>query len=717
MSTPPERPAASDAAWATRVIAALSSISDAVYFLDRDDRFTWLNPAAERLLAHPAADLLGRSVWEAFPALMGTDVPTIYHLARETQQMHEVEVVYEPLDRWLGGWVHPDPDGALVVFFRDIHERRTLDEERAAESSLIRAVLNALPARIAILDRDGTILTTNAPWEAGGGSDGKLLASQKGDNYLEVCHARAAAGDHDARAALEGLEAIFERRAPSFTLDYSAPSQARRSGDRTWWHLQAFGIDERPRVVISHTDITDRVTAEHRAAWQARHDHLTALPNRAALHEILGEALLEDDGGGQVTVLYMDVDGFKHVNDSLGHAAGDLLLRELASRLAHRTRPTDVVARLGGDEFVVVARDCDAAAGEALAERFRSVFDEPFELADNRLSLTVSIGIATSDSAHARPDQLLRDADVAMYAAKAGGRNRHALFTADMRATLDQRWQISSRLRDAASLGELRLLWQPVVDLSSEQATGAEALLRWHHPHRGVIPPSDFIPVAEENGLIVPITRWLLQVTTAQGAAWARDGLDLDIAVNISAMHFATGTLVDDVLGAVGESGLDPRRLVLELTETSVARNPVQAAEQFTRLREHGIRIAIDDFGAGYSSLSMVAALPADILKVDRTLVAGLSPLGPTAPEAVLAAVTALGAGLGMQVLAEGIETPTQLDLVRRLGCTHAQGFLFSPPVPAEQLGALLADSRQATGKQRLAPMDMDMDQQINAAD
>src|SRR4051794_8721646 len=391
MSSPPEDPRpATDAAWGTRVTEALSSISDAVYFLDRDDRFTWVNAAAERLLAHPAADLLGRTVWEVFPDLRGSELEDAYRRARETGTVQEAEIFSASLDRWLGGWVHPDRDAELVVFFRDVHERRTLDEERAAESSLIRAVLNALPARIAILDGNGRILTTDAPWEAGEGSEGKLLASQRGDNYLEVCRALAEAGNRDARAALEGLEAVFERRALSFSLDYTVTSPGGRSEAETWWHLQAFQIDERSRVVVSHTDITDRVTAEQRAAWQARHDHLTALPNRAALHEILGEALIEDDGGGRVVVLYMDVDGFKQVNDSLGHSAGDLLLRELASRLAHRTRPTDVVCRLGGDEFVVVARDCDATGGEALARRFRSVFDEPFELAGNRLPLTVS---------------------------------------------------------------------------------------------------------------------------------------------------------------------------------------------------------------------------------------------------------------------------------------------------------------------------------------
>src|SRR3954451_20683407 len=713
----PQEGRAGDASWHDRVAGALASISDAVYCLDAEDRFAWLNSAAEHLLERSAGELINRSAWEEYPDLVGSPLYEMYRTARRTGESQHLEFFYGPLDRWFEVRVHPHR-GALAVFFRDVHERRTLDEERAAESSLIRAVLNALPARTAILEVDGTILTTNPAWDAGPGGEGRSLTSHPGENYLELCRAAAAAGHPNAQAVAEGLEAVFQGRASSFSLDYAWARPGARPPEEIWWHVQVFPVDDRRHVVVTHTDITDRVTAEQRAVWQARHDHLTALPNRAALHEAITEALAEDDGGGRVTVLYMDVDGVKQVNDSMGHSTGDLLLRELASRLAHRTRPTDVVGRLGGDEFVVVARDCDAAGGEALARRVCSVFDEPFELAlvfcsasiepfelaGNRLPLTVSIGIAASDPAHARPDELLRDADVAMYAAKAGGGNRHAVFTPELRTALDDRWQISSRLRDAASLGELRLQWQPVVDLSSGEVTGSEALLRWNHPHRGVVPPSDFIPIAEENGFIVPITRWLLKVTAAQGAAWARDRLELGIAVNISAMHLATGTLVDDVLGALEERGLDPRRLAFELTETSVARNPGQAAEQFSRLREHGIRIAIDDFGAGYSSLSMVAALPADILKVDRTLVAGLSPLGPTAPEAVLGAVTALGSALGMQVVAEGIETPTQLDLVRRVGCTHAQGFRLSPPVPAEQLGALLVESRRRTGQQRLPP-------------
>jgi diguanylate cyclase (GGDEF)-like protein len=694
---------AADASWHNRVTDALASISDAVYCLDAEDRFTWLNRAAERLLERSAGELIDRSAWEEYPDLVGSPLYEMYRTARRTGESQHLEFFYGPLDRWFEVRAHPHR-GALAVFFRDVHERRTLDEERAAESSLIRAVLNALPARTAILEVDGTILTTNPAWDAGPGGEGRSLTSHPGENYLELCRAAAAAGHPNAQAVAEGLEAVFQGRASSFSLDYAWARPGARPPEEVWWHLQVFPVDDRRHVVVTHTDITDRVTAEQRAAWQARHDHLTALPNRAALHEAITEALAEDDGGGRVTVLYMDVDGFKQVNDSLGHSTGDLLLRELASRLAHRTRPTDVVGRLGGDEFVVVARDCDATGGEALARRFRGVFDEPFELAGTRLPLTVSIGIATSDAAHAGPDDLLRDADAAMYAAKASGPHRHLVFTPHLRAELEDRWQIATHLRDAASAGEFVVHWQPVVNLRSGEVAGAEALLRWNHPHQRLISPGDFIPVAEETGLIVPITRWLLHATIAQGAAWARDGLDLVISVNISAVHLASGTLVDDVLGAVAEGGLPAGQLLIELTETSLARDLDQATEQFSTLRKHGVRIAIDDFGTGYSSLSAVASLPVDVLKVDRSLVAGTPPNSLAAPEAILGAVSALGSALGLEVLAEGVETAGQLDLARRVGCTYAQGHQLCPPLSAEALGPLLREGRRLTGKQLLPP-------------
>ena len=693
-------PLAADEAWRSRVTDALASISDAVYFVDADDRFTWVNAAAERLLALTAAELLGRTVWEVFPDLRGSELQAAYRRARETGETQEVELFSRSLDRWLGGCVHPGRDDDLVIFFRDVHERRTLDEERAAESSLMRAVLNALPARTAILDQDGTILTTNVAWAAGTAAHGRPFAGGVA-NYLEACRAAAMAGDPDAQVAVDGLEAVLAKRAPSFSLDYASPAPDGRGREPSWWHMQAFPADDRPRVVVTHTDITDRVTAEQRTAWQARHDHLTSLPNRTALYEAIAAALAKVDSG-RVTVLYMDVDGFKHVNDSLGHSAGDLLLRELASRLAHRTRPTDIVGRLGGDEFVVVAHDCDAAGAEALARRFHGVFDEPFELAGTRVLLTASIGIAASAPAHERPEDLLRDADAAMYAAKASGRNQHRVFTPALRTELDERWQIVSRLRDAASTGEFEVHWQPVVHLRSGEVTGCEALLRWNHPQRGLVFPIDFVPVAEESGLIVPITRWLLHDTVAQGVVWARRGLELAIAVNVSAVHLASGTLVDDVLGAVDDGGLRAGQLMIELTETSLARDPDKAAEQFATLRAHGVRVAIDDFGTGYSSLSAVASMPVDVLKLDRSLVVGAGPNSAGAPAAVLNAVSALGAALHMQVVAEGVETGEQVELARRVGCTYAQGFHLSRPLTAERLTTLLEESRRRTGRQLL---------------
>jgi diguanylate cyclase (GGDEF)-like protein len=695
-----ERPPAADGWWHARATEALSAISEAVYFLDSADHVTWLNAAAERLLERPARDLVGRHVFAEFPDLADTALAEAYRSARATRQSQQLEFFYDPLDRWFEVRVHPNHDH-LVAFFRDVHERRTLDDERAAESSLIRSVLNALPARTAILDADGTILTTNAAWAEGTAAEGRPFASRSGANYLDACRAAGVAGNPEARAAVDGLEAVLAGRAPSFSSDYAVRPVGNRARGPTWWQLQVFPVDGGRRVVVTHTDITDRVTAEQRAAWQARHDHLTELPNRAALHEAIAAAV-EEDVGGQVTVLYLDVDGFKQVNDSLGHSTGDLLLRELAARLSHRTRPSDVVGRLGGDEFVVVARDCDASGGEALARRFRSVFDEPFELAGTRLPLTVSIGIASSDPAHARPEDLLRDADAAMYAAKSTGPNQHLHFTPALRTLLEDRWQIASRLRDAAALGQLTVHWQPVVHLATGDVTGCEALLRWQHPQRGLVGPTEFIPVAEDNGLIVPITRWLLQDTLAQAARWLAEGLRLQIAVNVSAVHLSSGTLVDDVLAAVAEHGLQDGSLTLELTETALARDPGQAIDQLTELRQRGVRIAIDDFGAGYSSLSAVASLPADVLKVDRALVAGPLTARATTPAAVLAAVTALGSALDMQVLAEGVETPEQLELVRAVGCTFAQGHHLSRPLPADEFGALLAEGRRQTGGQRL---------------
>jgi diguanylate cyclase (GGDEF)-like protein len=465
-----------------------------------------------------------------------------------------------------------------------------------------------------------------------------------------------------------------------------------------WYHLQASRLDQAGQVVVTHTDVTDRVQAERASAWQARHDDLTELPNRAALHELI-DAELQRPDRLPITVLFLDVDGFKDVNDSLGHEVGDEAIRQVAVRLAGRTRSEDTVGRLGGDEFVVLCRDCDTAGAEVLAQRFQSIFDEPFHLGGRTARLTASIGVVTSrggDPSGTRATDLLRDADLAMYAAKRAGRSRMRVFSPELRDAVQQKVLVAGGLREAIETGQLVLHYQPILHLPTGRVDGVEALVRWQHPERGLLPPGDFIAVAEEYELIDPLTRWVLGAATRQAAEWAGSGLPLLVAVNVSATTLATGTLVDDVAGALAASGLPPDRLIIELTETTVAEDPERAAAQFAALRISGVEVAIDDFGSGFSSLGQLVNIPAGVLKIDRSLVGGAADRRSQSTAAI-AAVVALAKACGMRALAEGVETVEQLTLTATLGCTFAQGYYIAPPMPADELRSWLRE-RTAIG-------------------
>jgi diguanylate cyclase (GGDEF)-like protein len=479
-----------------------------------------------------------------------------------------------------------------------------------------------------------------------------------------------------------------------------------------WYHLQASRLDQAGQVVVTHTDITSRVLAEQTSAWQSRHDALTELPNRAALHELIDAELRRPDRR-PITVLFLDVDGFKDVNDSLGHEVGDDLLRQLAARLAGRTRPEDTVGRLGGDEFIVVFRDCDAAGAEVLAQRFQSIFDEPFDLGGRTARLTASIGVATArggDPSGTRSIDLVRDADLAMYAAKRAGRCRIRVFSPDLRVAAQQKILVAEELREAIETGELVLHYQPILHLPTGRVDGVEALVRWQHPERGLLPPGDFVAVAQEYELIAPLTRWVLDTATRQAADWMGRGLPLLVGVNVSADILATGTLLDDVTAALAASGLPPDRLIVELTETTVAEDSERAAAQFAALRSRGVEVAIDDFGSGFSSLGQLVNIPAGVLKIDRSLVAGAADRRSQSAAAI-AAVVALARACGMRALAEGVETVEQLTLAATLGCTLAQGYYIARPMPADELPGWLQEraairnrDRRASPAPRLSP-------------
>ncbi|WP_347059674.1 EAL domain-containing protein [Blastococcus sp. HT6-30] len=560
-----------------------------------------------------------------------------------------------------------------------------LDVRRSAGSSgrdaaLVEAVLDALASPTVLLDPAGRVVLANSAWtEAGRERQAPILPGE--DYHALALHLR---DDADARRLVRELRELSRGERTEVSVDRSVPDPA--GAATSWFHVQASRVDQAGHVVVTHLDITARVRAEKASAWRARHDSLTELPNRAHLHELIDAELLHRRRPA-VAVLFLDVDGFKDVNDSLGHEVGDELLRQLAGRLLDSTRAQDAVGRLGGDEFVVLCRDCDADGAELLAHRCQATFEQPFELDGTTHRLSASIGIAAipaGDRAGVRSTDLVRDADLAMYAAKAAGRNRVRIFSPDLRARVQRKVQLAAELRDAISVGGLLLHYQPVVELATGEIAGVEALVRWRHPERGLVPPCDFVPVAEQHDLIIPLTRWVLAEACRQVAAWRDEGVAVVAGVNVSAAHLVTGTLVDDVVTALRGAGLHARQLVVELTETSAAEDPARAAQQFRRLRDLGVESSIDDFGSGFSSLSQLVAIPAGVLKIDRSLVTGADdPDGSSA--AAVAAVVGLARACGMRSLAEGVETATQLQRVTELGCRYAQGFHIARPMPGDE--------------------------------
>jgi diguanylate cyclase (GGDEF)-like protein len=424
---------------------------------------------------------------------------------------------------------------------------------------------------------------------------------------------------------------------------------------------------------------------------QALHDALTGLPNRVlALDRI--EQMLARARRQQLPVaaLYVDIDGFKNVNDSFGHAAGDELLRAVATRLSSVVREGDTAARLGGDEFVVLVEGSTLDAGpELVAERLLDVLRQPYDMngeIGRELTVTASIGIAFG--LRASPDELLRDADLALYEAKAAGRDRYVLFESAMQTAAQDRLTIQMDLADALARHELFLVYQPTFDLQSEDVIGVEALLRWRHPARGTLPPADFIPLAESTGLIVPIGRWVLHEACHQAAVWRARGHQIGVSVNVAARQLDSDELIDDVHSALAESSLDPGLLTLEVTESTLMRDPDATTVRLSSLKALGVRIAIDDFGTGYSSLAYLRQFPADALKIDRSFISDIASSEHSA--ALIHTLVQLGKTLHIETLAEGIEDQIQLQTLQREQCDHGQGFLFSRPLDVEATEAFL---------------------------
>ena len=439
--------------------------------------------------------------------------------------------------------------------------------------------------------------------------------------------------------------------------------------------------------VATHNDITERRRIEAKIAYMAQHDALTDLPNRLQLYEQLQQTLARPKRGEHVAVFCLDLDRFKEVNDTHGHPVGDLLLQSVAGRLRQCIRDTDMVARLGGDEFAIVqAGASQPTNATSLASRLIEVIGAPYEIGGRQVTVELSIGIALAPDDGVDPEQLLKNADLALYRAKSDGRGLYRFFEPEMDARMQARRTLEIDLRKAITNGEFELFYQPLVDMKTEYVTGFEALIRWRHPERGMIPPLDFIAVAEETGLIVPIGDWVLRQACAEAATWPSD---VKIAVNLSPIQFKNKNLLLTVISALATSGLSANRLELEITESVLLQDGDATLAILHELRGLGVRISMDDFGTGYSSLSYLRKFPFDKIKIDQSFIFDMSDHNDSL--AIVRAVIAMGSGLGIATTAEGVETTEQFKQLKLEGCTEVQGYLFSPPRPAAEVKGLLA--------------------------
>jgi diguanylate cyclase (GGDEF)-like protein len=434
--------------------------------------------------------------------------------------------------------------------------------------------------------------------------------------------------------------------------------------------------------VTTHEDITERRRAEAQVAHMATHDALTDLPNRMMLRDTLEQAISRVRRGELVALHYIDLDHFKAVNDTLGHQVGDDLLKQVADRLRACVRETDTVARLGGDEFAVIqtalAEVNDAAL---LAQRLRDSVGAPYSVDGHHVVVDISVGIAMSPDDGVTVEELLKSADLAAYAAKASGRGTFRFFEAEMDRRIKLRRVMELDLRHALGNGEFRLFYQPIVSLQTGEVTSLEALIRWQHPVRGLIPPGDFIPLAEELGLIVPIGEWVINRACADAATW---GEHIKVAVNLSPIQLTGTGLLDVVIRALARAGLPASRLEFEITETVLMQNTATTLATLHQLRALGIHFSMDDFGTGYSSLSTLRSFPFNKIKIDRSFVKDIT--DQKSSLAIIKGVTSLAHSLNMLITIEGVETEEQLAHVRPLGCAEIQGYLLSPPKSLEEI-------------------------------
>jgi diguanylate cyclase (GGDEF)-like protein/PAS domain S-box-containing protein len=649
--------------------ALVTHVSDAVVATTADGVVTSWNPAAETVYGRSAADAIGQPVQDMVGAPL--DPAAILDDGGVAQATHRRSDGVALAVRVSAAQM----DVGYVLVCADETPRRRAEQ-------YFTTVVAALDEGVIVVGPTGLVESANPAAE-------RILAIT--ENEVNGLPSALAELYDENGARIPGSEY------PSAVLRRTGQPQIgrilrvnRADGSQIWMSLSCQSLnpdsDGPSGVVVSFTDITERRTMDARLAHDATHDALTGLANRTVAINRLDPAA-RARRPGFTAVLFVDLDKFKVINDSLGHGTGDKVLQVMGTRLSHGVRGGDLVGRLGGDEFVVIAHGMqDTTEAVALAGHLRETLSRPVVIEGRQLHIDASIGIVMAAADDARDgEDMLRDADLAMYQAKTQGRGQHACFDVELRERTQRRLRLEQDLREAPANGQLWMAYQPIVDLRTGRTTAVEGLLRWAHPRFGTIPPMEFIPLAEESDLIDVVGAHMLRTATEETVALrARHGTDLRLAVNLSARQLDNPNLVDDVRRTLDVTGLPPSALCMEITESTLMRDPAVAATALSALRELGVRLAIDDFGTGYSSLAQLLRLPLDTLKIDQSFVADLG--RSKEADAIVTSIIAMAHAVDLSVIAEGIEEPRQLDVLRDLGCDLAQGYHLGRPVAAADL-------------------------------